>query len=264
MGGAPDPAVQRGDLRAARGRRPDRRPTATATPACATSPGTVLLTVSGAVARPMVIEVPTGVPLRYVLQLAGAPPLPQGVLTGGYHGNWIDAVAAHDAVVSTRLPGRGGRRARRGRHPADRRRRPARSASRCAIANWLAAETAGQCGPCKLGLPAAARGLSDVLNGGGPAALEALREVTRAVKRPRGVQAPGRLRRLPGLHHLGVHGRPRGARPGRRLRPGDARGAAAARPGYEDLEESTRAARSWPSTGRSARATGCARTSSPS
>ena len=35
-------------------------------------PGTVMLTVSGAVARPMVIEVPTGVPLRYVLQLAGA------------------------------------------------------------------------------------------------------------------------------------------------------------------------------------------------
>src|SRR5690606_9916846 len=28
-------------------------------------PGTVLLTLSGAVARPMVIEVPTGVPLRY-------------------------------------------------------------------------------------------------------------------------------------------------------------------------------------------------------
>ena len=50
------------------------------------------------------------------------------------------------------------------------------------VANWLAAETAGQCGPCRLGLPAAAGGLADVLNGGGPAALEALREVTRAVK----------------------------------------------------------------------------------
>lgn len=50
------------------------------------------------------------------------------------------------------------------------------------MANWLAAETTGQCGPCKLGLPAAAGALSDVLNGGGPAALEALREVPRAVK----------------------------------------------------------------------------------
>ncbi len=48
----------------------------------------------------MVVEVPTGVPLRYVLEMAGAPPLPQGVLTGGYHGNWIDAVSSHNAVVS--------------------------------------------------------------------------------------------------------------------------------------------------------------------
>ena len=63
-------------------------------------PGTVMLTVSGAVARPMVIEVPTGVPLRYVLQLAGAPPVPQGVLTGGYHGKWIDAATVNEAVVS--------------------------------------------------------------------------------------------------------------------------------------------------------------------
>ena len=43
-------------------------------------PGTVMLTVSGAVARPMVIEVPTGVPLRYVLQLAGAPPSAHGAV----------------------------------------------------------------------------------------------------------------------------------------------------------------------------------------
>lgn len=40
-------------------------------------PGTVLLTLSGAVARPMVLEVPSGVPLRYVLQLAGAPRFPR-------------------------------------------------------------------------------------------------------------------------------------------------------------------------------------------
>ena len=63
-------------------------------------PGTVMLTVSGAVARPMVIEVPTGVPLRYVLQLAGAPPMPQGVLTGGYHGKWLDAATVNEAIVS--------------------------------------------------------------------------------------------------------------------------------------------------------------------
>lgn len=59
-----------------------------------------MLTVSGAVARPMVIEVPTGVPPRHVLRLAGAPPVPQGVLTGGYHGKWIDAATVDEAIGS--------------------------------------------------------------------------------------------------------------------------------------------------------------------
>ncbi|MEV8564683.1 NADH-ubiquinone oxidoreductase-F iron-sulfur binding region domain-containing protein [Streptomyces sp. NPDC051322] len=144
-------------------------------------PGTVLLTLSGAVARPMVVEAPTGVPLRYVLQLAGAPSAPQGVLTGGYHGNWIDAAAAHDAAVSREsLAALGGALGAGAILPIGQDTCPLGEALR--VANWLAAETAGQCGPCKLGLPAAAGGLSDVLNGGGPAALEALREVTQAVR----------------------------------------------------------------------------------
>ncbi|MCZ7460309.1 NADH-quinone oxidoreductase subunit NuoF family protein [Streptomyces sp. WMMC940] len=144
-------------------------------------PGTVMLTVSGAVARPMVIEVPTGVPMRYVLQLAGAPPVPQGVLTGGYHGNWIDAAATHEAVISREsLANVGGALGAGAILPIGQETCPLGEAQR--VANWLAAETAGQCGPCKLGLPAAAGGLSDVINGGGPAALEALREVTQAVK----------------------------------------------------------------------------------
>lgn len=144
-------------------------------------PGTVMLTISGAVSRPMVVEVPTGVPLRYVLQMAGAPPLPQGVLTGGYHGNWIDAVAAHDAVISREsLASFGGALGAGAILPIGPETCPLGESLR--VANWLAAETAGQCGPCRLGLPAAAGGLSDVLNGGGQAALEALREVTQAVK----------------------------------------------------------------------------------
>ena len=51
------------------------------------------------------------------------------------------------------------------------------------VARWLAEESAGQCGPCYLGLPAAARGMSDIINGGGPAALEALKQVAKNVKR---------------------------------------------------------------------------------
>ncbi|RII08716.1 NADH-quinone oxidoreductase chain 1 [Streptomyces sp. YIM 130001] len=144
-------------------------------------PGTVLLTLSGAVARPMVVEAPTGVPLRYVLQLAGAPPLPQGVLTGGYHGSWLDGLSAHDAVVSrASLEGLGGTLGAGAILPIGPETCPLGEALR--VAQWLADESSGQCGPCRLGLPAAAGGLADLLNGGGPAALAALREVTQAVK----------------------------------------------------------------------------------
>ncbi|WP_053761054.1 NADH-quinone oxidoreductase subunit NuoF family protein [Streptomyces sp. AS58] len=145
-------------------------------------PGTVMLTVSGAVARPMVIEVPTGVPLRYVLQLAGAPPVPQGVLTGGYHGKWIDAATVNEAIVSRNsLDAVGGSLGAGAILPLSQDTCPLGESLR--VAQWLAEESAGQCGPCYLGLPAAARGLEDILNGGGPAALEALKQVAKNVKR---------------------------------------------------------------------------------
>ena len=145
-------------------------------------PGTVMLTVSGAVARPMVIEVPTGVPLRYVLQLAGAPPVPQGVLTGGYHGKWIDAATVNEAIVSRNsLDAVGGALGAGAILPISQETCPLGESLR--VAQWLADESAGQCGPCYLGLPAAARGLEDILNGGGPAALEAVKQVAKSVKR---------------------------------------------------------------------------------
>lgn len=145
-------------------------------------PGTVMLTISGAVARPMVIEAPTGVPLRYVLQLAGAPPVPQGVLTGGYHGKWIDAATVNEAVVSRNsLDAVGGSLGAGAILPITQETCPLGESLQ--VAKWLAEESAGQCGPCYLGLPAAARGMEDILNGGGPAALEALKQVAKNVKR---------------------------------------------------------------------------------
>jgi NADH:ubiquinone oxidoreductase subunit F (NADH-binding)/ferredoxin len=148
-------------------------------------PGTVMLTLSGAVSRPMVIECPTGVPLRYVLQLAGAPPMPQGVLTGGYHGDWMDAMGAGNALISKEsMKQNGGALGAGAILPIGPETCPLGEALK--VAQWLAAESAGQCGPCKLGLPAAASGLADIINGGGPAALEALREIIGAV-RGRGV-----------------------------------------------------------------------------
>ena len=145
-------------------------------------PGTIMLTVSGAVAQPMVIELPTGVPLQYVLQLAGAPPVPQGVLTGGYHGKWIDAATVNEAILSRNsLDTVGGSLGAGAILPISQETCPLGESLR--VAQWLAEESAGQCGPCYLGLPAAARGMEDILNGGGPAALEALKQVARAVKR---------------------------------------------------------------------------------
>ncbi|MEU8863346.1 NADH-ubiquinone oxidoreductase-F iron-sulfur binding region domain-containing protein [Streptomyces umbrinus] len=145
-------------------------------------PGTVMLTVSGAVARPMVIEAPTGVPLRYILQLAGAPPVPQGVLTGGYHGKWLDSATVNEAIVSRNsLDAVGGALGAGAILPISTATCPLGESLR--VAQWLAEESAGQCGPCYLGLPAAARGMEDILNGGGPAALEALKQVAHAVKR---------------------------------------------------------------------------------
>lgn len=147
----------------------------------ADEPGTVMLTVSGSVGRPTVLEVPSGVPLRYVLELCGAPPMPQAVLTGGYHGAWIDGTAAHGAIISKKaLATAGGALGAGAILPIGPDTCPLGESLR--VVNWLAAETAAQCGPCKLGLPAAAAGLAEVLGGGGPTALEAVRQVTQAVR----------------------------------------------------------------------------------
>src|SRR4029077_6018603 len=65
----------------------------------ADEPGTVLLTVGGAVSRPAVVEVPSGVPLGVVLDICGAR-VADGVLVGGYHGKWLPREVAYDVPVS--------------------------------------------------------------------------------------------------------------------------------------------------------------------
>ncbi|MEP6761948.1 MAG: SLBB domain-containing protein [Sporichthyaceae bacterium] len=54
----------------------------------AEEPGTSLLTVTGAVRRPGVVEVPNGVPLSIILEAAGGEG-ESAVLMGGYHGAWV-------------------------------------------------------------------------------------------------------------------------------------------------------------------------------
>jgi NADH:ubiquinone oxidoreductase subunit F (NADH-binding)/ferredoxin len=137
-------------------------------------PGTVLLSVGGSVSRPAVVEVPTGLPLGEVLDLCGATP-EDGVLIGGYHGMWLPTETAYDVPVS-----RAGMTAAGGTLGAGII-LPLGSGT-CAmgevarVASYLAGESSGQCGPCKLGLPAIAQSLAALVNGsGGIEALEIAR-----------------------------------------------------------------------------------------
>src|SRR5207247_9138166 len=114
-------------------------------------PGTVLLSVGGSAAHPAVVEVPTGVPLAAVLDICQAP-AGDGVLVGGYHGMWLPAGTAYVVPVSREgLAAVGGTLGSGIVLPLGDGTCPLGEASR--IAGYLAAESAGQCRPCQLGLP---------------------------------------------------------------------------------------------------------------
>ncbi|MDH6132221.1 NADH:ubiquinone oxidoreductase subunit F (NADH-binding)/ferredoxin [Kitasatospora sp. MAA4] len=134
-------------------------------------PGTVLLTVNRPGAEPLVVEAPFGTRLGDVLDTGGLRP-GDGVLVGGYHGGWLDPVDAVSASLSraglAELGGTLGAGAI-----------VALPAATCPlgeiarVAAWLAGQSAGQCGPCKRGLPDAAESLAALATGaGGPAELE--------------------------------------------------------------------------------------------
>jgi NADH:ubiquinone oxidoreductase subunit F (NADH-binding) len=114
-------------------------------------PGTLLTTVSGTVAQPGVYEVPFGTSLGDVMAAAGGVTAPlQAILVGGFHGGWVSA--------SPETPfSRAGLR----RHGVT----PGAGvllvlpSGRCGlietarILDYLAGQSAGQCGPCLNGLP---------------------------------------------------------------------------------------------------------------
>jgi NADH:ubiquinone oxidoreductase subunit F (NADH-binding)/ferredoxin len=143
-------------------------------------PGSVLLSVSGSAARPAVVEVPTGVPLGTVLDLCQAP-AGDGVLVGGYHGMWLPAESAYTVPVSRAgLEAAGGTLGAGVVLPLGDGTCPLGEVSR--IASYLAGESAGQCGPCKLGLPSIAQALAALIDGsGGIEALDAARRSAVAV-----------------------------------------------------------------------------------
>ncbi len=132
------------------------------------APGSMLVTVGGAVARPGVYEIEMGTPIGHVVARAAGGLLerPQAVLVGGYFGTWVPA----DAAWGTPLT-----------HADLRAVDGAMGAgilivlpeSSCGLAEtarvvrYLAEETAGQCGPCVHGLPALAEELVALAFNGG-------------------------------------------------------------------------------------------------
>ena len=147
----------------------------------ADEPGTYLLTVGGSADRPAVVEVPSGLPLGEVLDLCGAAPW-EGVLVGGYHGMWLPTETAYSVPVSRAgLQAAGGSLGAGIVLPLGEGTCPMGEVAR--VAGYLAKESSGQCGPCKLGLPSIARALKALADGsGGVDALDTARRGAAAVK----------------------------------------------------------------------------------
>ncbi len=133
-------------------------------------PGTRLLTLSGAVARPNVYEVAGGTTLGEAISAAGGALEPiQAVLVGGYHGGWVPWTA-HAAQCPLTRTGLSAYEAHPGAGIL-----VALPARRCGLkaaaglATYLAGQNAGQCGPCRNGLPALAGHLQDLVQRRSPA-----------------------------------------------------------------------------------------------
>jgi NADH:ubiquinone oxidoreductase subunit F (NADH-binding) len=126
-------------------------------------PGTTLVTVTGAVSHPGVVEVDRGTALHEIV--ARSEPLGQitAMLVGGYGGAWVGS--QHFATPYASIPLRTvGATAGVGIIVV-------LGAGACGvtesarIARYLAEQSSGQCGPCVFGLPAIADDLSQLARG---------------------------------------------------------------------------------------------------
>ena len=144
-------------------------------------PGTSLVTISGAVEHPGVVEIDRGTPLIDIADRAAPIGPPQALLVGGYGGAWVDPDALHDARTRRcRCAPSVPRRASASSSCSAR--TPAGSMESARIAHYLAGQSAGQCGPCVYGLPAIADDLTRLARGAG----------RRRPHGPAGPQAPSR------------------------------------------------------------------------
>ena len=128
-------------------------------------PGSALVTISGAVANPGVYELAFGTPMTDLLAAAGGASEPlQALLVGGYFGTWVESsrafglrLAREDlrsvgcALGSGVLIALG--QSSCGLHESAR------------VIDYLANQSAGQCGPCVHGLAAIADSVSALADG---------------------------------------------------------------------------------------------------
>jgi NADH:ubiquinone oxidoreductase subunit F (NADH-binding) len=137
------------------------------------SPGTALLTVSGAVRTPGVVEAAHDSSVASIVDRAGgADGEPAAVLLGGYFGRWVAADRLWDRTIdvdSLRSVGASlgtgvlvvAPAATCGVTETDR------------VLTFLAHQSAGQCGPCHVGLPAIAEAFHKIATGRArPAAMD--------------------------------------------------------------------------------------------
>ena len=128
-------------------------------------PGSALVTISGAVASPGVYELAFGTPMTDLLAAAGGPSEGlRALLVGGYFGTWVEV----ERAVNLRLAREDLRSvgcslgsgvlialgdSACGLHESAR------------VIDYLARESAGQCGPCVYGLRAIADGVAGMADG---------------------------------------------------------------------------------------------------
>jgi NADH:ubiquinone oxidoreductase subunit F (NADH-binding) len=128
-------------------------------------PGSALVTLSGAVRNPGVFEVSLGTALSSVVGRAGGvSERPAAVLVGGYFGTWVAAARAASLTLSEVELRHAGARLGAGAITL----LPASAcgvAESARVARYLAAESAGQCGPCVHGLAAVADSLERLAGG---------------------------------------------------------------------------------------------------
>ena len=158
-------------------------------------PGTSLVTVSGAVEHPGVVEIERGTPLIDIARRALPTGQPQALLVGGYGGAWVgpEHFATPYASFSLRAIGATagvGVVVVLGRNACG-------LAESARLVSYLAGQSAGQCGPCVYGLPAIAGDLTGLARGEAVPGL-----LVRLDRRLREVDGRGACRHPDGAVHL--------------------------------------------------------------